>query len=366
MKQGKRIVCTVTNDLNYDQRMIRICTSLVNAGYDVTLVGFKRKHSKPIIDRPFKQVRIPVIAEQGKLLYVHYWIRLFFFLLFSKADVLCAIDLDTILPVYYASLLRGKKRVYDAHEIFTDLKEVISRPAVHKMWLWIANHTISKFPVGYTIGECYAEDFKKRYGVDYKVVRNATILKPVIIPEKKERFILYQGAVNVGRCFEQLIPAMAHVDATLVVIGEGNFYDRAVALSKQCKLENKIIFKGYVPPAELGAYTIQAWVGITLFEDTSLSNRLSLANRFFDYMHYGVPQLCIKYPEYERVNATYEIATLIADATPENIAAALNKLLNDEAYYKTLQRNCLQAREHYCWQEEEKTLIGVYKQLTNE
>ena len=360
-----KIVCTVTNDLNYDQRMIRICTTLAEAGYDVTLVGFKRKSSKPLIQRPFKQVRLPIIAEQGKIMYAQYWLFLFFFLLFRKADIFCAIDLDTILPVFYASGLRGKQRVYDAHEIFTDMKEVISRPLVHKMWTWIANHTIPRFPVGYTIGECYAEVFKERYGVNYGIVRNATILKPVQIPEKKERFILYQGAVNVGRCFEQLIPAMQQVNAQLIICGAGNFYEQAQALVKQYGLENKITFKGYVPPAQLTEYTIQAWVGITLFEDTSLSNRLSLANRFFDYMHNGVPQLCIKYPEYEWINAQYEIASLIADPTPGKIAEALNKLLTDDNYYNRLQQNCLQAREKYCWQEETKTLLKTYQSLAN-
>ncbi len=346
--------------------MIRICTTLATAGYDVTLVGFKRKKSKPLVPRPFKQIRLPVIAEQGKLLYIHYWINLFFLLLFKKADALCAIDLDTIMPVYYASMIRGRKRVYDAHEIFTDLKEVISRPAIHKMWTWIGNHTVPHFPVGYTIGESYAAEFKQRYGVDYRIVRNATVLIPLEIPEKKERYILYQGWVNVGRCFEQLIPAMKYIDAELVVCGDGNFYAEAQALAKEHGVTDRIIFKGYVPPQELTAYTLQAYIGITLFEDTSLSNRLSLANRFFDYMHNGVPQLCIKYPEYERINEQYEIATLIADTSPEQIAAALNTLLTDQEYYNMLQQNCLKAREKYCWQQEEKTLLDVYEKLFHE
>jgi len=127
-----------------------------------------------------------------------------------------------------------------------------------------------------------------------------------------------------------------------------------------------VIFKGYVPPAQLNEYTVQAWAGITLFEDTSLSNRLSLANRFFDYMHNGVPQLCIKYPEYERINAQYEIATLLANPTPESIAEALNRLLNDKEYYERLQTNCMRAKEKYCWQEEEKTLLKIYKDIAAE
>lgn len=359
----KKIICTVTNDLNYDQRMIRICTTLADAGYDVTLIGFKRKTSRPLIERPFKQVRIPIIAEKGKIMYIDYWLKLFLYLLFKPLDILCAIDLDTILPVYYVSKLRNKKRVYDAHELFTELKEVISRPAIYKMWKWIARHTVPNFPVGYTIGECYAEELHKQYGVNYGIVRNATILKPLEIPEKQERYILYQGAVNVGRCFEQLIPAMLHVNARLIVCGEGNFFEQAVALTKEHNLEGKISFKGYVPPDQLTAYTAGAWVGITLFEETSLSNRLSLANRFFDYMHYGVPQLCIKYPEYEKVNNQFEIAYLIEYPTPANIASALNKLLKDETYYHKLQENCLKAREIYNWQEQTKTLLNTYKAL---
>ena len=364
MDKKYRIVCTVTNDLNYDQRMIRICSTLADAGYDVTLVGVMRKNSKHLKEQPFQQVRLPILAEQGKLFYASYWIRLFFFLLFRKVDVLCAIDLDTILPVYYASLLRRKKRVYDAHELFTEMREVITRPSIYRMWNAIGNHTVPHFKTGYTIGECYAEELHKKYGVTYGLVRNATILKPFVPQEKHQKFILDQGAVNVGRCFEQLIPAMKYIDIPLIVCGEGNFYKEALELVEQYQLQDKIQFKGYVPPEQLKAYTAEAYIGITLFESTSLSNRLSLANRFFDYMHYCVPQLCIKYPEYEKINAQYEIASLLENPTAETIAGAINQLLQDEAYYTRLQQNCMKAREKYCWQEETKTLLHTYATLT--
>jgi len=363
---GKRkIVCTVTNDLNYDQRMIRICTSLSEAGYDVTLVGFKRKNSKPLISRPFRQVRLPIIAERGKLLYIDYWIKLFFWLLFRRADVLCAIDLDTIMPVYYASRLRGRKRVYDAHELFTELQEVVTRPKIYRMWRWIEQHTVPAFPVGYTVGAYIADVFRERYGVHYHLVRNMTVLKPLTIPEKKEKYILYQGAVNVGRCFEYLIPAMKHVNAKLIICGEGNFYKEAKEIAAQQGLEDKVIFKGYIPPEELRQYTLNAWIGVTLFEAIAFSNKMSLANRFFDYMHSGVPQLCVRYPEYEKINAEFQLAHLIAEPTVAQIAEGLNYLLQHDDYYRMLQQNCLRAREKYCWQEEEKTLIKVYDELTS-
>ena len=47
-------------------------------------------------------------------------------------DAVCAIDLDTILPCYFISILRRKKRMYDAHELFTEMKEIITRPSVKR------------------------------------------------------------------------------------------------------------------------------------------------------------------------------------------------------------------------------------------
>jgi len=363
MSRKKKIILTVTSDPNYDQRMIRICTSLHNAGYDVTLVGRKRPSSKPLIERPFKQVRIKQRIDSGKLFYLTYNFKLLFYLLFHKADCFCAIDLDTILPVYYASIIKNVERVYDAHELFCDIEEVASRPSIRKMWHWIERHTVPHFKYGYTVNKSYVDEFRRMYGVEYAIVRNATVLKPLVIPEKKDKYILYQGAVNKGRCFEELIPAMQMVDAKLVICGEGNFYDAAQQLVKEYKLEDKVFFKGYVPPAELPEYTLHAYIGITLFVATSKSNELSLANRFFDYMHAAIPQLGVQYPEYENINREFEIATLISVVTVAHIAASLNKLLNDAAYYQRLQQNCLKAREVYCWQEEEKRLLAVYKNV---
>ena len=44
-----RIYFIVTNDLSYDQRMIRIATTLTQAGYTIKLVGRKLNNSIPIL-----------------------------------------------------------------------------------------------------------------------------------------------------------------------------------------------------------------------------------------------------------------------------------------------------------------------------
>lgn len=364
MRQSFRIFLTVTNDLNFDQRMIRICTALQNAGYSVTLIGREHQASQPLKQQPFQQKRLSVKIQQGKLMYLLYWTKLFFYLLFHKADLICAIDLDTILPVYFVSFLKREKRVYDAHELFTEMKEVVTRPREKRLWDMIEKFSVPRFPKGYTIGDFYAAEFKRKYGVTYHVVRNATVLQPFHGKIVSKEYILYQGWVNEGRCFEELIPAMKSVKLPLIVCGEGNFFRNAQELAELHGVADKILFKGYVPPEELVNYTQGAYIGITLFHGISKSNVLSMANRFFDYMHQGVPQLCMAFPEYEKVNKEFEIACLISD--PPNsaiIATTLNNMIDDEALHQRLKKNCLKAREKYCWQHEEKKLLAFYQNL---
>jgi len=359
----KRLVFTVTNDLNYDQRMMRICTSLSAAGYHVTLTGRKQKGSLPLQAKSFCQKRLGCFFEKGKVFYIEYNLRLFFFLLFKKTDLVCAIDLDTIIPCYFISRLKGIKRVYDAHELFCEMKEIVSRPPVYKIWKKIERFTVPEFRYGYTVNQFIADEFQKMYGNNYAVIRNMPVLKEMTIPEKKEKYIFYQGAVNEGRSFETLIPAFKEIDTPLLIAGDGNFMDQAKALVKENKLDDKITFLGKLTPERLYDYTTHAWIGLTLFDIKGLSNYYSLANRFFDYLHAGIPQLCVEYPAYVDLNKMYNIAVLIKDLDSRNIAKHLNRLLKDDSLYYELRENCMKAREKLSWQHEERKLLGFYKTI---
>lgn len=363
MMRRKKIICTVTNDLVYDQRMIRICTSLAGAGYAVLLVGRCYRHSPSLLQQPFEQHRIHCLFQKGKLFYIEYNLRLFLWLLFQKAQLLCAIDLDTILPVLFASKIKGSHRVYDAHELFCEMKEVVSRPAVYHFWKKVERLAVPQFRAGYTVNEPIRDILAKDYGVNYEVVRNMPLLKKTIAGTSSQPFILYQGAVNEGRSFETLIPAFQWIDLPLHIYGDGNFLAQAKALVHQLGLANKVLFKGKLAPEQLRVISPQASLGITLFENRGLSNYYSLANRFFDYIHAGLPQLCVDYPVYRDINNQIEVAHLISDLSAENIAHSINGLLADGPKLQTLRSNCLEARQQFNWQAEEKRLIHFYNNL---
>lgn len=357
------LVFTVTNELSFDQRMQRICNSLAKTGHQVWLIGRRMKDNPPLETCSFQQVRLNCFSLKGPLFYIEFNIRLFFYLLFKKTDLICAIDLDTILACYFASSIKGCKRVYDAHEYFTEQKEVATRPQIKRIWLAIERFALPKFKWGYSVNQWIADALNCRYNTAFQVVRNLPLYYPLPDVPESEKFILYQGAVNEGRCFEQLIPAMQWVHANLVIYGTGNFINQTKSIIYNELLDNKISIFNPVSPLALRNITCTASIGITLFDDQGLSQVHSLANRFFDYIMAGIPQLCVNFPEYQALNQQYEVALLISDTQPQTIADALNKLLTNHVLYERLRKNCLEARKLLNWDKEETHLLAYYQHI---
>jgi glycosyltransferase involved in cell wall biosynthesis len=358
----KKIIFTVTNHLVFDQRMQKIAGSLQRAGFEAVLVGSCNRQSPPLVNQPFQQHRLPVGFKKGPLFYLEFNLKLAFWLLRQqRISAICAIDLDTIIPVWLACKFKKTLPVYDAHELFIEMKEVVTRPRVHAFWRWVERTFVPAFTRGYTVNLFLQQYFKKTYGVQYGIVENRPVFAEY--PQKntaKSPFLLYQGAVNHGRSFETLVPAMRHISIPLVVCGDGNFMPQLKELINKYELNSKIELRGMVLPAQLKAITPNATIGLTLFENLGLNQIHSLANRFFDYIMCGVPQICVAYPEYEAINKQHQVALLIPDTQPETIAHAVNKLLNDSVLYTTLQNNCLQAAKQLSWQYEEEKLITMY------
>ncbi len=362
----KAIVFTVTNDLVYDQRMQRICNSLAQAGYDVTLIGSRHRGSAPTTSKSFGQKRIYCYFTKGFAFYAEYNIKLFFHLLFrKKSDAYCCIDLDTLLPVTCISRWKKSKLVYDAHEYFSQQKEIITRPRVYAFWHWIEKTWVPKIPHGYTVSQSIAEAFEKEYGVQYEVIMNAPLLHPTMPTTKgeKEAILLYQGAINHARGLEYLIPAMKQIEAVLHLYGDGNFMEEARRLIQQNNLSEKVLLKGKTDPMQLANLTHTAYLGLNLVEPVGLNQWYSLANKFFDYIHAGIPQVTMNFPEYRRINKQFPVAILLDELNEHSIADAVNQLLHQPSKYAQLQSRCGEAAKALNWQQEEIKLIAFYQKI---
>jgi len=373
-----KILLTVTNDLTYDQRMQRICTSLANAGYDADLIGRKLPDSKPLRDFPFQQKRLFCFFKKGKFFYLEYNIRLFFYLLFAKTDAICAIDLDTILAAFFVSKIRRKPLIYDAHEYFTEVPEVVDRPRIQRVWERIARLTIPRTPYAYTVCESLAEIFEQQYGTAFEVIRNAPKKRETVDDGREtvdggrwtrdegrgEVIILYQGALNEGRGIEQSIEAMCEIDnAVLWLVGEGDLSKKMRDLAEKLEVTDRVRFLGYVEPADLQQLTPQATVGLNLLQNKGLSYYYSLSNKFLDYIQAGVPSINMNFPEVQKIVEQYEVALTLDRLETPLVVAAIQRLLNDKKLYNHIQLECKKAAQIYIWEVEEKRLIDFYQRI---
>jgi len=364
LERVRSIIFTVTNDLNYDQRMQRICNSLLKAGYDVKLIGRETKYSKPLISQPFSQTRIRCIFEAGKLFYFEYNFRLLIRLLFlGGTDCYSAIDLDTIMPCLLTAKVKGKKIVYDAHEYFTEVPEVIDRPFVKKVWQWVEKFAIPRVDKAYTVSASIANLFEEKYKVHFDTIRNVPTKNIPGDESPAEDYILYQGALNVGRAVEHYIKAMHNINCRLFIAGEGDLSERLQNIVEQEGLGHKVKFLGFVPPNELKQITAHSKIGLNCAENLGLSYYHSLNNKMFDYIMGGVPQIISDFPEFVRINDEYKIAVVAKDLHPETLSNSINELLYDNQLYNQLKDNCIKAREVLNWENEEKKLLAIYASL---
>ncbi len=361
-----KLIFTVTNDITYDQRMDRICSSLAASDFEVSLIGKKNNKSLPL-NKPYKTTRLNCFNTVGKFFYLEFNFRLFFFLLFKKFDIICANDLDTVLPAYWVAKLRNKKIVYDSHEYFTEMEEVVRRPKIQTIWKKIESLTVSHIPNAYTVNKSLADIFSKKFNTKYQIIRNVPVLNGTTKTSTNadKPYLIYSGAVNEGRGLEEIIRAMTQIDLPLLICGEGNKYVELQALVKELKLEDKIEFKGFVQPKNLKPLVSKAFIGFNLLTNNGKSYYYSLANKFFDYMHAEIPQITAKFPEYQLINSEFKIAQLI-DLNTNEIVKTVNELIENTDLYNELVDNCRAAKKVYNWQNEEKSLVNFYRKLEKE
>ncbi len=356
---GKSITFAVTNDIRPDRRMIRICNTLQAADYDVTLIGRKQTRSLPLPDYAFKTHRISCIFNKGPLFYAEYNWRLRKHLVKTKPDIIGAVDYDTLKGTSEAAKKLGCKMVFDAHELFEEVPELEGRNQVKGQWLRIAKKAMPQTNVRYAVSNRVALALEKTFKQSFKVIHNYPVLTPGEPSALRDDIIVYLGVLNKGRGLEQMIKAMHQIKAKLWIIGEGDLQETLWKLADQEGLMSKVVFKGFVPPEELPPLLQKARIGINLLDKKSKSYQFSLANKFFDYIHAGLPQVCMDFPEYRHYNDQHRVATLINDLNVHAVAYAINHLLEDRNYWFTYHTTCLEARRYWCWQNEEPKLKAL-------
>lgn len=364
----KRAIVSVINDLSTDQRVNRTCTELVDMGYDVILVGRRKRDSIKLDQRIYETHRMKLLFESGVLFYIEFMKRLFLFLLFKRADLYVANDLDTLLPNYLISKLFRKPLIYDSHEIFCEVPELQTTPVKKKIWEWLEKRILPKLKYCITVNDSIANWFFNKYGVPFVSVRNIPISSesPVArtrsemgLPETKPIVILQGAGINVQRGAEELVSAMRFLnDVVLVIVGGGDVIDSLKQMAKEFGLGERVLFFPKQSPANLFHYTANADIGITIDKDTNINYHFSLPNKVFDYIHAHIPVLATDLPEVAGLIRKYDIGEFISSHNPEEIANSIHQMLHSPRLSEW-KKNTFKAAEENNWESERKKLREV-------
>ena len=366
---SKKIIVSVISDLVTDQRVQKECKTLHNMGYEVLLVGRKSRRTFILNDLPFKTLRFYNLFRRGPFMYLVFNTQLFFYLLFKKADVLWSNDLDTLLPNFIISRLKNVKLIYDSREYFT---ESVIKKTSKRIWEILERILFPHLKNVITVNDSIKNVYEKQYRVPVTVIRNVpyqlqklSVTKPVL-PANKKILVMQGNGLNENRGAEEAVLMMQYLPDhfMLYFIGGGTILSDLKRMTNQLNLSHKIIFIDLLPYAEMMEYTKQCYLGL-IFEkiDISDEHRFSLPNKFFDYLHAGIPVLSSKPVEIKAIMDKYHVGTFIESFKPESIAKTIIDISLNEEIYHQWKQNTVAAAHEYNWENEEKVLIHFMQNL---
>ncbi len=359
MERKLEIVFLVSNDHSTDQRMRRICLTLHNRGHHVLVVGRKLNIQGEAQQTPYKLQLLELSYYHGPLFYfmlmkrqIEYVQRL------AKVDIISSVDSDTILAASKIAKTMEAIHIHDSHEWFTEVPELKGKPVKRLVWKWAERKGFKTVRSAYTVSETLKTYYDSISSCKLKIIPNYPKSEAPITKQDKKVDIIYQGAINEGRCLEILLAVCAKEKFTLRLCGEGDLLEK---LKSQYKNFNHIEFMGGIIPRDLHALTCEARIGYNVLDNTSASYNGALPNKTFDYIQSEIPQIISNSKELTRINTLLQFA-LETKTEMLDLTKQIKKLLDDGVKYQELYGNILQLKKRFIWEKVEEELIEIYEQ----
>jgi glycosyltransferase involved in cell wall biosynthesis len=369
--KNKRVAFSVTNCICFDQRVLKIAGEVEKLGCSIEIIGRRSSVCSDTVTVPFKTKRFVMFFKKGFLFYAFFNIRLFFFLLFHKFDLLVSNDLDTLLPNFVVSKLKRLPLVYDSHEYFTGLPELQNRPFVTGVWRRIEKAIFPGLKYVMTVSEPIASFYEKEYKVRPVVVRNLSRNAGEIVPfsryqlgiRPEDLLAIIQGTgINIDKGAEELIEAVAMTeDVCLLVVGSGDIVPRLKEMVQNLDIGQKVRFIPSVKWDVLLKYTKASDIGMCIEKDTNLNYHYSLPNKLFDYIAAGIPVVVSDLPETRKIVIESGCGITLSSVTPEQISYTFCELIKNPDKLAMFKLKAIKASEKLNWENESLKVEEFYK-----
>jgi glycosyltransferase involved in cell wall biosynthesis len=300
-----------------------------------------------------------------------------------QADIYLGNDLDVMPATLSIARLRKKPIVYDSHEYFLGMAGMNQKPLRRSVWKFIEKRVFSKLRYAYTVSDSIRNVYRRDYQKKMQVVRNVPPLHSIDpglvekeyqwirsiekqIPENKNLLLLQGAGLNESRGVEEMVYSMIFLDPSefhLLIIGGGDVIDKLEKIIEQNQLTKKITLIKKMPFSVLSQFTRKANLGISIDKPSVPNHKYSLPNKFFEYLHAGVPVLSSRLIEQERLIKQYDVGGFIEDHQPENIARKIMEIFADTDQLNRWKQNTCRARKELNWEIESKIVLEIFKQV---
>jgi glycosyltransferase involved in cell wall biosynthesis len=373
----KSIANIVLNDFTNDSRVLKTSTSLVNFGYQVTVVAIHNKglHEKEtsgdyhvdrikLISRPWAKYKIIQAFK-----YIEFMCRAFW--RYRKVDFVHCNDLNSLpIGLFIKIIGNGVKVVYDCHEYETETNGLkgfgkIIKKFIESLLIPFADRVV-------TVSDSIADEYVRLYNIPkpnlvlncptYQAVEKRNIFRETFGIRNDQEIFLYQGSLSKGRGVEILLEAFDKVTCdkkVLVCMGYGPLEH---LIQEKSINSSSIYYHPAVPPQILLNYTASADYGISFIEDSCLSYRYCLPNKIFEYIMAGLPVVVSNLYEMKRLVEIHGVGIVAENNTVQGFKKAVD-LSTNQNYKKTI-NIVKKARELFCWETQEKVLKEVYRDLS--
>ena len=381
-----KVISIVLNNFKNDSRVLKENISLQNAGYETRVIALHEDSLEEFDE--VQNIQVHRIKLKSRNWSKHRAIQLLKYIEFiyrvvkqyKNSDICHCNDLNSLpIGVIIKKFFnKNVKIVYDAHEY-----EINDTPNESKSKIKI-KYFLEKYLIKYTdkvitVSDSIANEYVKLYNIEkpalvlntpaYKKIVKKDIFRETLDISKDKIVFLYQGGLSSGRGIEILLETFKQLSTknqelktknypVIVFMGYGILENMIDAASKEYK---NIYFHEAVSPDVLLDYTCSADFGVSTIEDSCLSYRYCLPNKMFEYLMAEIPVIVSNLYEMKKLVETNNIGVVAKENTPDGLKKAIKQAVSLDK--KELNVNIQKIKEIYNWEEQEKVLLKVYKEL---
>lgn len=391
--RNRVLMLVATSLYPHDGRVRREATSLVAAGYQVSVIcpRYPQRAKQPwretidgvdVFRYPAPLRRFSVFGYIWGYIYtVVAMFLLSLYVLFRPGFDVIHIhnppDILTFIAAFYKLL--GKRFVFDHHDLAPEMFEAIFGQRfrlAHGVLVWLEQLSCRLADRVISTNQSYKQLEIQRSGIPAEsitIVRNGpelNLLRPVApdpdLRQKADVIIGYVGAMGLHDGVDYLLRAIRHLiydlnrtDFFCVLIGRGKSWDKMKSLSEQLGLSDFVWFTGFVEHADLLRYLSTADICVAPEPSNSFNDRSTFI-KMTEYIAMGKPIVAFDLPEHR---VTAQNAALYASPNDElDFARKIAWLMDHPQQRQEMgQIGRQRAETELSWSHQIKHLLSVYE-----